>query len=47
MSITATLTGQAPGAAVVTSYSTTGCFVDFSYGTASNSKKGFIQVMGY
>lgn len=47
MSITATLHGQAPGAAVVASYTTSGCYVDFSQGTASSSKKGFIQVMGY
>lgn len=47
MSITATLHGQAPGAAVVASYTTSGCYVDFSQGTASSSKKGFVQVMGY
>lgn len=47
MSITATLHGQAPGAAVVASYDTLSCTVDFSNGTASGTKKGFIQVMGF
>lgn len=47
MSITVTLHGQAPGAAIVASYSTLSCTVDFSNGTASGTKKGFIQVMGF
>ena len=47
MTITASLLGQAPNPAVVTSYGTTACTVDFAYGLSSSAKKGFIQVMGY
>ena len=47
MAVIASLLGQAPNPAVVTSYETTACTVDFAYGLSSSAKKGFIQVMGY